>query len=110
MPNILGHETQEDAGLAVHQFHPLVKLQCSPHLKPFLCSVYMPKCVSGKRQAPCRALCEQARSGVEPLLRNFGFEWPEALNCEVFTSESCEQVGRLYSRFAVFVSLFLYPF
>ncbi|RVE63077.1 hypothetical protein OJAV_G00163270 [Oryzias javanicus] len=91
MPNILGHETQEDAGLEVHQFYPLVKVQCSPHLKPFLCSVYTPKCVSGRRQAPCRALCEQARSGCLPLMKKFGFEWPEKLNCEGFTSESCEQ-------------------
>uniref|UniRef100_A0A3B3DZ72 FZ domain-containing protein n=1 Tax=Oryzias melastigma TaxID=30732 RepID=A0A3B3DZ72_ORYME len=93
MPNILGHETQEDAGLAVHQFYPLVKVECSPHFKPFLCSVYTPKCVLGRRQAPCRALCEQARSGCLPLMKRFGFEWPEELNCEGFTSESCEQVG-----------------
>ncbi|RVE63076.1 hypothetical protein OJAV_G00163260 [Oryzias javanicus] len=95
MPNILGHKTQEEAGLEVHQFSPLVKVECSRHLKPFLCSVYTPKCVSGRRQAPCRALCEQARSGCEPLMRNFGFQWPNSLNCETFTSESCEQVPPL---------------
>uniref|UniRef100_A0A3P9MED7 FZ domain-containing protein n=1 Tax=Oryzias latipes TaxID=8090 RepID=A0A3P9MED7_ORYLA len=91
MPNMLGHKTQDEAGLEVHQFSPLVNVQCSPHLKPFLCSVYTPKCVSGRRQAPCKTLCEQARSSCEPLLRKFGFQWPETLNCEEFTSESCEQ-------------------
>uniref|UniRef100_A0A3B3H6W5 FZ domain-containing protein n=1 Tax=Oryzias latipes TaxID=8090 RepID=A0A3B3H6W5_ORYLA len=95
MPNILGHKTQDEAVLEVHQFSPLVNVQCSPHLKPFLCSVYTPKCVSGRRQAPCRALCEQARSSCEPLMRSFGFQWPDGLNCEAFTSESCEQVPPL---------------
>ncbi|XP_036071594.1 uncharacterized protein LOC112143791 isoform X3 [Oryzias melastigma] len=95
MPNILGHKTQEDAGLAVHQFVPFVEVECSRHLKPFLCSVYTPKCVSGRRQAPCRALCEQARSGCEPLMRKFGFPWPNALNCEAFTSEYCETLPPL---------------
>ncbi|XP_070692085.1 atrial natriuretic peptide-converting enzyme-like [Pempheris klunzingeri] len=91
LPNILGHKTQEDVGLEVHQFAPLIKVECSPQLKPFLCSVYTPECVSGKPRPPCKRLCEQARSGCESLMNRFGFQWPEALKCEVFTSESCEQ-------------------
>ncbi|XP_041648769.1 uncharacterized protein LOC121513235 isoform X2 [Cheilinus undulatus] len=91
MPNILGHRTQEDAGLEVHQFYPLVKVECSPQLKPFLCSVYAPECESGKPRAACRTLCEQARSGCESLMNRFGFQWPEALNCEKFTTEACER-------------------
>ncbi|XP_035529010.1 uncharacterized protein LOC118336459 [Morone saxatilis] len=91
LPNILGHRTQEEAGTEVHQFSPLVKVQCSPHLKSFLCSVYTPKCVSGKPRPPCRTLCEQARSGCESLMNKFGFMWPESLRCDAFTTESCEQ-------------------
>ncbi|XP_070821650.1 uncharacterized protein [Chaetodon trifascialis] len=91
MPNILGHKTQEDAALEAHQFHPLVKVECSPQLKPFLCSVYTPECVSGRPRPPCRTLCEQARSGCESLMKKFGFPWPEALRCEAFTTESCER-------------------
>ncbi|XP_044062938.1 uncharacterized protein LOC122881180 [Siniperca chuatsi] len=90
LPNILGHKTQDDAGLEVNQFAPLVKVECSPHLKPFLCSAYTPECVSGKPRPPCRTLCEQARSGCESLMNKFGFQWPEALRCEAFTTESCE--------------------
>ncbi|XP_067456533.1 uncharacterized protein [Thunnus thynnus] len=93
LPNILGHKTQDDAGLEIHQFYPLVKVQCSPHLKPFLCSVYTPECVSGKARPPCRTLCEQARSGCEPLMTKFGFRWPETLRCEAFTTESCGHYG-----------------
>ncbi|XP_049438719.1 atrial natriuretic peptide-converting enzyme-like [Epinephelus fuscoguttatus] len=90
MPNMLGHRNQEEAALEVHQFIPLVKVECSRHLKTFLCSVYTPKCVSGKARSPCRTLCEQARSGCESLMNKFGFQWPESLRCEAFTTESCE--------------------
>ncbi|XP_051261360.1 uncharacterized protein LOC127366462 isoform X3 [Dicentrarchus labrax] len=91
LPNILGHRTQEVAGMELHQFVPLVKVQCSPHLKSFLCSVYTPKCVSGQPRPPCRTLCEQARSGCESLMNKFDVMWPESLRCEAFTTESCEQ-------------------
>ena len=40
MPNLLNHQKQEDAGLEVHQFFPLVKVQCSPDLQFFLCTMY----------------------------------------------------------------------
>ncbi|AWP15819.1 frizzled -like 1 [Scophthalmus maximus] len=89
LPNLLGHRTQEEAGQEVHQFYPLVKVDCSPQLKPFLCSVYTPDCVAGKPRPPCRTLCEQARSGCESLMNKFGFVWPEALRCEAFSTESC---------------------
>lgn len=95
LPNTLGHQTQEDANLEIQQFVPLIQAECSPHLKPFLCSVYTPKCVLRRAQPPCRTNCEQARSGCEPLMRQFGFQWPESLKCEAFTTESCEQVTAL---------------
>lgn len=93
LPNVLGHRTQEDAGLELHQFYPLVKVECSAHLKPFLCSVYTPECVSGKPRPPCRTLCEQARAGCEPVMNKFGLQWPESLKCDAFTTESCEHVS-----------------
>ncbi|XP_061144583.1 uncharacterized protein LOC133160692 isoform X2 [Syngnathus typhle] len=91
MPNILGHATQEEAGLEMYQFAPLVRIQCSPQLKPFLCSVYVPECKAGNRLAPCKTKCEQARAGCEPLMNTFGFQWPASLNCENFSTYSCDQ-------------------
>ncbi|PWA23901.1 hypothetical protein CCH79_00010809 [Gambusia affinis] len=91
LPNILGHKSQQEAGLAINQFLPLIKVECSPHLKPFLCSAYIPKCVLGRPQAPCRTLCEKARSGCGRLMRTFGLPWPESLKCESYTTESCEE-------------------
>ncbi|XP_075897042.1 frizzled-1 [Nelusetta ayraudi] len=85
MPNLLGHTNQEDAGLEVHQFYPLVKVQCSADLKFFLCSMYAPVCtVLEQALPPCRSLCERARQGCEALMNKFGFQWPDSLACESF--------------------------
>uniref|UniRef100_A0A672HUP0 Frizzled class receptor 7a n=1 Tax=Salarias fasciatus TaxID=181472 RepID=A0A672HUP0_SALFA len=85
MPNLLGHGTQEDAGLEVHQFYPLVEVRCSADLQFFLCSLYAPVCtVLDRAIPPCRALCERARRGCEALMNKFGFQWPERLRCEKF--------------------------
>lgn len=93
MPNILGDKTQIEAGLHIHQFYPLVKVQCSEYLRPFLCSVYIPECVSGKQTPPCRTICELAKAGCEGLMNKFGILWPENLRCEAFTTDSCQNVS-----------------
>ena len=85
MPNLLNHQKQDDAGLEVHQFFPLVKVDCSPYLKFFLCAMYVPVCtVLDQAIPPCRGLCIQARSGCENLMNRFGFNWPDSLDCQQF--------------------------
>lgn len=85
MPNLLNHHKQEDAGLEVHQFFPLVKVRCSPDLKLFLCAMYAPVCtVLEDPLPPCRSLCQSARTGCESLMNKFGFQWPESLECSKF--------------------------
>ncbi|KAI4799752.1 hypothetical protein KUCAC02_016648 [Chaenocephalus aceratus] len=93
LPNLLGHASQEEAGLEINKYSPLIQVGCSSHLKPFLCSVFIPKCVSGARRPPCRMLCEKARSGCESLMNKYDIQWPEDLRCEAFTTESCENYG-----------------
>ena len=84
-PNMLEHRTQEEAALEVHQFFPLVKVNCSEYLAFFLCSVYAPVCtVLEIPIPPCRPLCTSAREGCEHLMVRFGFSWPESLSCEKF--------------------------
>lgn len=97
LPNSLGHHSQDDASLEIHTFAPLIHAGCSAQLKPFLCSVYTPECVQGRARPPCRTLCEQARTGCEPMLNRFGFQWPAGLRCETFSTESCGPVGVLLS-------------
>lgn len=84
MPNQLNHETQEEAGMEVHQFWPLVEINCSVDLKFFLCSVYTPICIE-EYQRPlqaCRSVCERARDGCLPVMQRYGFVWPEKMQCD----------------------------
>ncbi|XP_059144460.1 frizzled-5-like [Physella acuta] len=84
MPNQFNHDTQEESGLEVHQFWPLVEIQCSPDLKFFLCSMYAPICMENyKKHLPaCRSVCERARDGCSPLMKQYGFNWPDRMKCE----------------------------
>lgn len=85
MPNLLNHQKQEDAGMEVHQFFPLVKVKCSADLQFFLCSMYAPVCtILDYPIPPCRSLCMSAREGCEHLMNKFGFKWPESLECDKF--------------------------
>ncbi|XP_050532207.1 frizzled-2-like [Daktulosphaira vitifoliae] len=84
MPNSLNHESQEEAGMEVHQFWPLVEINCSADLKFFLCSVYTPICIEDyqKPLQACRSVCERARDGCLPLMQSYGFVWPEKMQCD----------------------------
>lgn len=86
MPNELNHESQEEAGLEVHQFWPLVEINCSKDLKFFLCSMYAPICLADytKPLPPCRDLCRRAREGCEPIMTQYGFKWPDRMECDQF--------------------------
>lgn len=85
MPNILNHQKQEDAALDVHQYFPLVKVKCSPDLQFFLCSVFVPVCtILDRPLPPCRSLCLSAKSGCESVMKKFGFDWPENLDCDQY--------------------------
>uniref|UniRef100_A0A8C5DIW3 Frizzled-7-like n=1 Tax=Gouania willdenowi TaxID=441366 RepID=A0A8C5DIW3_GOUWI len=85
LPTLLGHSSQEEAGLEVQQFFPLVKVRCSEELRFFLCSLYAPVCTILDRPVPpCRSLCQRARRGCVALMNRFGFPWPERLRCEKF--------------------------
>ncbi|RZC42028.1 frizzled [Asbolus verrucosus] len=85
MPNLMGHNTQEEAGLEVHQYFPLIKIECSPALQLFLCTVYFPVCtILESPVPPCRSLCLAAKSGCESVMLKFGFKWPDNLNCDQY--------------------------
>lgn len=72
------------AALEVHQFIPLIKINCSPDLKLFLCSLYAPLCtILDFPIPPCRSLCESARN-CEKVMQTFDFMWPENLECSKF--------------------------
>ncbi|XP_067870962.1 frizzled-8a [Heterodontus francisci] len=84
MPNQFNHDSQDEAGLEVHQFWPLVEIQCSADLRFFLCSMYTPICLEDYKKPlpPCRSVCERAKAGCAPLMRQYGFAWPDRMKCE----------------------------
>ncbi|CRL00025.1 CLUMA_CG013313, isoform A, partial [Clunio marinus] len=91
-PNLLGHTRQDEAALEVHQFIPLIKIECSPDLKLFLCSLYAPLCTILEYPIPpCRSLCESARN-CEKIMKTFDFMWPESLECSKFPEDATEKL------------------
>jgi len=89
MPNQFNHDTQDEAGLEVHQFWPLVEIQCSPDLRFFLCSLYTPICLEDYKKPlpPCRSVCERAKAGCAPLMRQYGFPWPDRMRCDLLPAQ-----------------------
>ena len=86
-PNVLSHIDQQEAQIALLVFLPLLKVGCSDSLLEFLCSVYVPRCISAKPILPSLSLCKKAREGCSPVVEKFGFLWPEYLNCDRFTKD-----------------------
>ncbi|XP_005745594.1 secreted frizzled-related protein 3 [Pundamilia nyererei] len=84
MPNHLHHSTQDNAVLAIEQFEGLLGTGCSPDLLFFLCAMYAPICTIDFQHEPikpCKAVCERAKLGCEPVMKRYNHSWPDNLAC-----------------------------
>ena len=91
MPNFANHRSQADAIHTMTTYVPLVETNCHEHLQFLLCAVYVPMChqndIGGSaigRIGPCRPLCNQVKRQCEPKMVQFGYPWPDDLNCKKF--------------------------
>ena len=88
MPNILGHMNQEEASSKITEFRSLVMSGCSPYLKFFLCSIYLPVCtVMDTALPPCKSLCMQAKNNCDVVMMDHGYEWPKFFQCKKFPED-----------------------
>ena len=98
LPNMFGHESQLEVENAIHEFDPLVKVNCNPYLKQLLGFIYCPPCtVLNSPIPPCRDYCKKAAKGCIEVLRKFGFE-PGVLNCDTYpVTGLCIKTNASYS-------------
>lgn len=93
MPNMLGHDTQQEAEQELRQYLPLIKYNCASQLRFFLCSAYFPMCTKMVEIliTSCRPLCEYVRKQCLHVLSEFGIPWPAKLNCTKFKDKNIGQ-------------------
>ncbi|CAJ1052588.1 secreted frizzled-related protein 2 [Xyrichtys novacula] len=86
LPNLLGHETMNEVLQQASSWIPLVRRQCHPDTRKFLCSLFAPVCLDDLDEPiqPCRSLCESVKHGCAPVMSAFGFPWPSMLDCNRF--------------------------
>ena len=84
-PNLLGHRRHE-AAQYIGIFTPLVRYNCSPSLRYFLCIFLAPPCTGSKTPfpLPCRSLCHKTRNGCEDIMTRFRLSWPPEMDCNRF--------------------------
>lgn len=81
VPNALQHKTSSDASMKLLFLLSNLRPNCSPHLIPFLCQLYLPPCALPQQAAPpCQSLCQS----VQEDCANGVNRWPAHLSCKRF--------------------------
>jgi len=83
LPNLLEHDTIQEASQQAAYWVPLIQSNCSEHTKLFLCSLFAPVCLD-RPIYPCRSLCQKVKAGCEGTMKSRGFPWPPMLDCNKF--------------------------
>ncbi|GAB6027838.1 hypothetical protein CHUAL_002064 [Chamberlinius hualienensis] len=83
LPNLLDHDTLNEALQQSSSWVPLQKIECHPDTRLFLCSLFSPVCLD-RPIYPCRSLCDKVREGCEGRMQLYGYPWPDMLKCDKF--------------------------
>ncbi len=83
LPNLLDHDTMAEVAQQASSWVPLINIKCAADSQLFLCSLFAPVCFEPPIY-PCRSLCHKVKSGCEATMANYGFPWPEMLDCAKF--------------------------
>ncbi|CAF1131383.1 unnamed protein product, partial [Didymodactylos carnosus] len=86
LPNKFNHQDQKDVAMVINQYTALLGIGCSSDLRFFLCSIYLPLCISSYSETipPCREVCERVKKPCEPYIHYMNKPWPDQLDCEQF--------------------------
>lgn len=91
MPNLRDQINQSHVRKEFKDFLPLVVNKCSNAILHFLCSFYVPACLTDPETQtvinlrPCRNLCEYVRPDCEDAIQKADYEWPTFFNCSLET-------------------------
>jgi secreted frizzled-related protein 5 len=90
LPNLLDHESLNEAISESEAWISLLKLHCHPDAKLFLCSIFAPICLPNmdKHIYPCQSLCNVVQKGCEGRMKQYGFPWPEMLRCNKYPEDN----------------------
>ncbi|KJH52221.1 fz domain protein [Dictyocaulus viviparus] len=105
LPNLLEHETINEAIHHSTDWRSLLQLNCHPDTQLFLCSLFAPICLPtmDKEILPCRSLCQAVKQdcemindaninahsqGCEGRMSIYGFPWPQMLSCEKYPEDN----------------------
>ena len=83
LPNLLEHDSIKEVISQSSAWIHLVHIRCHPDTRVFLCSLFSPVCLD-RPIWPCRSLCQAVQSGCETRMLQYGFPWPDMLNCSHF--------------------------
>ncbi|CAG7728038.1 unnamed protein product [Allacma fusca] len=86
IPNLLGHDSLQEADYHAKSWVPLLGLQCHQDTQLFLCSLFSPICLD-RPIYPCRSLCQGVQQGCEPRMLAYKYPWPSMLKCDQFPED-----------------------
>ncbi|KAK6196015.1 hypothetical protein SNE40_001320 [Patella caerulea] len=95
LPNMFLQSNIREMKREMAQYQPLLDTNCSPHLKFFLCGVFMPFCLKQETSecevpfvVPCREVCESVQTSCGQIFerQRGGLPWPGKFHCHRYPS------------------------